>query len=163
MIQQSGKSRPVALSFPATPSRRRAPRRWMCQLGAFPPVRMPADHGGYLVTEVDVDPAGGCAGFTAVWQSLLDPTSTGDGELVLQLHTPDGEGPDEPLAEQRVSVSLWLARDETWRRIRYWPHAGAGWPQQVAPWIHAALAQVPTPATGPRAHSTRDRVRGAQH
>lgn len=146
----------MALSFPASSSRVRAPRRWSSQLGAFPPMRMPRDTGGYLLTQVDVDPAGGCAGFTAVWHEFLDPTDTGDGDLVLQLHTPDSKDPDEPLAEQRVAVSLWLARDDAWQRVRFWPQTGPGWPHQVAPWIHAGLAHAPTPTTGSTTRATRD-------
>lgn len=163
MSQHNTRNRPVTLSFPATPGRRRAPRRWICQLGAFPPVRMPADRGGYLVTGLDLDPAGGCAGFSAVWQRFLDPANTEDGALVLQLHTPETEDPDEPVAEQRVAVSLWLARTATWRRVRSWPSTGAGWPQQVAPWIHAALLPASGRTTGPRADNARDGVRAGGH
>lgn len=140
MTHRNSQRRPVALSFPATPSRLRAPRRWTCQLGAFPPIRMPLDTGGYLIEHVDIDPAGGCAGFTATWHEYLSPASTSDGELVLQLHTPEADDPDEPVTEQRVAVSLWLAREQQWKRLRTWANAGAGWPHQVAPWIHAATA-----------------------
>lgn len=137
--------RPIAVSWPDNSPQRRAPRHWICPLGAFPPMRMPRDAGGYLVTQVEIDPSGACAGFTAAWHPRLDPVRTGQGDLVLQLHAPDVADEDEAPADQRVAVSLWLAREDRWARMRCWPDAGAGWPQQVAPWIHAALVQTRRP------------------
>lgn len=119
--------------------RMRAPRTWTCQLGMFPPMRMPLETGGYLVERVDLDPAGGCAGFRAVWHEFLDPTSTSDGDVVLQLRTPYVGEADEPVAD-RVAVLLWMVRRQRWQRLRTWPQAGPGWPHQMAPWLHAALS-----------------------
>lgn len=124
--------------------RLRAPRAWTCQLGAFPPMRMPLETGGYLVHEVELDPAGACVGFRAVWHEFLDPTTTNDGDVVLQLHTPANHDPDESMAEQSVAVVAWLARQHQWQRIKSWPQAGPGWPHHVAPWLHAARASTPT-------------------
>lgn len=141
MTTHNRSPRPVVLSFPTTPGRRRAPARFTYHLGPCPPLRMPSDGGGFLVEAVDTDPAGGLSGFTASWHPQISPTDTQDGDLILQLLTPT-EPRSAPAEHDDVDAALWIARTGRWALLRRWQHVGAGWPHHVAPWIHAAL---PTP------------------
>lgn len=122
--------------------------RITCHLGAYPVMRMPRDTGGIVVHSADFAPDGAFSGFTGTWDPFLPARSVAECTLALQLTAPRNTDDDH----RRVDVRLWLTRNATWHRLGNWPGAGPGWPQLIAPFVHAA--SLPADDTEP-AHSTR--------
>lgn len=127
---------------PAPPCPSPAARtRLTCTLGPPPPMRMPRNTGGIVITSTDRDPHQALTGFTGAWKPNLSPATLPTGTVVLQLLPPaDGDDPD------LVDVWLWLTRHGRWLMLSCWKNAGPGWTYRAAPLIHAALPAPPASA-----------------
>lgn len=125
------------------PAASRARVAWT--LGPRPPMRMPGNTGGIVVTRADSDPTGALIGFSGFWSRRLDPDSVGEHAVVVQLFSP-ARGVD---TADRSDVFLWFTQRRRWRLLRGWKNIGPGWPHEAAPLVHAALAAQP-----PSTHTT---------
>ncbi|MEV4731909.1 hypothetical protein [Saccharopolyspora sp. NPDC049426] len=101
-------------------------------LGPQPPMRMPAEEGGIVITQVESRPDGGLASFNGVWKRQLQASTVRESTLVLQLRCPATDDDDH------VDVWLWIARNRRFLLLGHWKNSGPGWPQLAAPLIHAA-------------------------
>ncbi|GAB3671506.1 hypothetical protein REH65_00160 [Saccharopolyspora sp. ID03-671] len=101
-------------------------------LGPQPPMRMPAEEGGIVITHVESRPDGGLASFSGGWKRQLRAGAVPDSTLVLQLRGPATDDDDH------VDVWLWIARNRRFFLLGCWKNSGPGWPQLAAPLIHAA-------------------------
>lgn len=101
-------------------------------LGPQPPMRMPAEEGGVVITQVESRPDGGLASFNGVWKRQLQASAVRESTLVLQLRRPDTDDDDH------VDVWLWIARNRRFLILGHWKNSGPGWPMLAAPLIHAA-------------------------